>query len=345
MPPKVVLELEADAVVELLGLLACSGTDSPAISRLRTSLAATLPNDPAHSEKESSSITPRMPGTQHTEFQYSSTSHICPTSNVSPTPRRMRSASLPSMLVFHGWDAGPTCPSTPSGRLSLPPNTAGSPSLEPLFLLHPQEDSSTVPPPLPSEPEKKTLPFPSNANAEERLTVRFKITPRLRAELAAADQAKSRPAKCDSRKSGGDRIGGDCDIGQVDCDDPLCVSCRPAQGIAPHDAGARMRAAAHAVLSRDEDGESEVDEDGDGDGDSESEDSRVKKRKKTGYTQTGSGPPLTKDAGMLLAELVAAIFRSESRAALDDFLDSLGKGDNQIQHRAPRDLRQTASRP
>ncbi|KAJ6472551.1 hypothetical protein C8R45DRAFT_1164269 [Mycena sanguinolenta] len=115
------------------------------------------------------------------------------------------------------------------------------------------------------------------------------------------------------RKGDAKRVGRASDVGVMDCEDPQCNVCGDGS-----DGG---QEAAH-------------DDEGEGESDVEEEHGKKKSRKKAKgkgkqkpkakYVTTGSGPPLTENASALLGKMVAKIFLSTTRAALDVSLDSLG---------------------
>ncbi|KAF8146919.1 hypothetical protein K438DRAFT_1780388 [Mycena galopus ATCC 62051] len=163
------------------------------------------------------------------------------------------------------------------------------------------------------------------------------------AKLRAATQPKGNAggmgrggdhSKC-PRKGDAARIGGDNDIGDVDCDIPGCSDCSAGMGcsntyVRPADADTVLAAAAAALDQSD--GETEAS----GCADNETSVQGLPKRKRKGakrscgYTTKGEGPPLTKSAGELLGALLAKISLPDTHRDLDKFLDGLEQNTDDI---------------
>ncbi|KAF8144086.1 hypothetical protein K438DRAFT_1783137 [Mycena galopus ATCC 62051] len=114
------------------------------------------------------------------------------------------------------------------------------------------------------------------------------------------ESAQSEPKKKCARLDHGKRIGGDKDIGLVDCDGFGCPICIPNDDEAPV-------------------GEDELSEANEGNSSANGKKQKGKKKavqSHHGYTTSGGGPPLTKDAGTLLTAMVGSIFTREKRAEL-----------------------------
>jgi hypothetical protein len=142
-------------------------------------------------------------------------------------------------------------------------------------------------------------------------------------------------------------VGGDDDIGDVDCDNPGCPICgngdddddddddedEDAHGANDMGGGSGTRADAAARAAKSKKGLSKS-----------MSKRKGKSKRPLGYTTKGTGPPLTKDAGFLLSALVASIFSREKRTQLDAFLDSLGQPEDHIELSAGTDLPSVVSK-
>ncbi|KAJ6471374.1 hypothetical protein C8R45DRAFT_1104347 [Mycena sanguinolenta] len=173
---------------------------------------------------------------------------------------------------------------------------------------------------------KRPFPEPAEAPAAKRITLRIPGSSELQEKIGRGAgagggagggggggerEAHAKPP-C-KRKGDAKRVGRASDVGVMDCEDPQCNVCGDGS-----DGG---QEAAH-------------DDEGEGESDVEEEHGKKKSRKKAKgkgkqkpkakYVTTGSGPPLTENASALLGKMVAKIFLSTTRAALDAFLDSLG---------------------
>ncbi|KAJ7823638.1 hypothetical protein B0H14DRAFT_3730063 [Mycena olivaceomarginata] len=156
-----------------------------------------------------------------------------------------------------------------------------------------------------------------------------------------------RKAEC-PRKGDGSGVGGDDDIGDVDCDNLGCPICGNGDDDDNDDdededahgandmgggSGTRADAAAAARAAKSKKGLLKS-----------MSKRKGKSKRPLGYTTKGTGPPLTKDAGFLLSALVASIFSREKHTQLDAFLDSLGQPEDHIELSAGTDLPSVVSK-
>ncbi|KAJ7204021.1 hypothetical protein B0H12DRAFT_1243677 [Mycena haematopus] len=202
-------------------------------------------------------------------------------------------------------------PLTPLSSLSPLPSPSlsflGSPTLAPLS--SPSRSSPTLNgSPFSNSNGKRQLPAHSEAPPAKKLTIRVPVLSKVQEQTRNGADAGGGGgggggggnARC-PKKGDQTRVGGDDDIGVMDCDDPRCARCGDANADATRN-GERER-------YNDVDGESEVGEESEAaHGKKKKGSGKGKKNTSKGYTTTGSGAPLTKDAGTLLGEMSGSFY-------------------------------------
>ncbi|KAF8133541.1 hypothetical protein K438DRAFT_1787527 [Mycena galopus ATCC 62051] len=196
------------------------------------------------------------------------------------------------------------------------------PSTPPLPL-EVEQPPSSAPPATPtlSSPVSSTVSPSSRATAKQRAACTsasqesssaLKLpSPRTR---ETDKSAQSKPKKKCAQLDYGKRIGGDKDIGLVDS--PV--------------------------------GEDELSEANKGNSSAKGKKQKGKKNavhSHHGYTTSGGGPPLTKDAGTLVTATVGSIFSREKRAELDTLLETLGAPVDDVDFtKPPKDIAEVHQR-